>query len=94
MQFACNRDNSLVEESYKAWISLIKPSRMRGPVGEMSLAICATNTHMALSMLAESSGKEKKTGTAKVESLLREALLVSLPDWLPLLLRSVISLIQ
>ena len=74
-----------MEESYQAWVSLMKASRMRGPVGEVSLEICATNTHMALGCLAQGLTAEKKPMTAKIECLLREALLVRSSDGLCIL---------
>lgn len=75
MNMFYNRDNKLLEESYDAWVSLMKTCRMKGPVGEKSLAVCATNTHMALSTLAQSMKASKKTPTSQVECTLREALL-------------------
>ena len=74
----CNRDYALVKESYQLWISLMKACRMRGPVGERSLAICGTNTHMSLSMYADSMKAYDKAPIAEVENKLREALLVRL----------------
>ena len=72
----CCRDSFAAWECYQAWISMMKACRLRGPAGELALAICGNNARMAINVIVEGMNCKDKAVTAEAELLLREALLV------------------
>lgn len=57
---------------------MMKACRLRGPAGELALAICGNIARMAINVIVEGMNCRDKAVTAEAELLLREALLVKL----------------